>query len=43
MAYMLRVRDPLPTIPIPLQPGDPEPTLPLNQLLHDLYDRAGMI
>jgi hypothetical protein len=40
MAYMLRVRDPLPTIPIPLQPTDPEPTLPLNQLLHDLYDRA---
>ena len=40
MAYMLRVRDPLPTIPIPLQPGGPEPTLPLNQLLHDLYDRA---
>jgi hypothetical protein len=40
MAYTLRVRDPLPTIPIPLQPGDSEPTLPLNQLLHDLYDRA---
>jgi hypothetical protein len=27
-------------MPIPLQPGDPEPTVPLNQLLHDLYDRA---
>src|SRR5262249_11560179 len=40
MAYMLRVRDPLPTIPIPLRPGDPEPTLPLNQLLRDLYERA---
>jgi hypothetical protein len=40
MAYTLRVRDPLPTISIPLRPGDPEPTLPLNQLLHDLYDRA---
>lgn len=40
MAYTLSVRDPLPTIPIPLRPGDPEPTLPLNQLLHDLYDRA---
>jgi hypothetical protein len=25
----------------PLRPGEPEPTLPLNQLLHDLYDRAG--
>jgi Protein of unknown function (DUF4058) len=40
MAYTLSVRDPLPTLPIPLQPGDPEPPLPLNQLLHDLYDRA---
>jgi hypothetical protein len=40
MAYTLSVRDPLPTIPIPLRSGDPEPTLPLNQLLHDLYDRA---
>jgi hypothetical protein len=40
MAYTLSVRHALPTIPIPLQPGDPEPPLPLNQLLHDLYDRA---
>lgn len=40
MAYMLSVRDPLPTIAIPLRPGAPEPTLPLNQLLHELYDRA---
>ena len=40
MAYTLSVRDPLPIIPIPLRPGDPEPTLALNQLLHDLYDRA---
>jgi len=40
MAYTLSVRDLLPTIPIPLRPGGPKPTLPLNQLLHDLYDRA---
>jgi len=40
MAYTLSVRDPLPTLSIPLQPGAPEPTLPLNQLLHDLYERA---
>ena len=40
MAYTLSVRDPLPAIAIPLQPGYPEPTLPLNQLLHDLYERA---
>lgn len=40
-AYLFSVRDPIPDIPVPLRPGDPEPTLPLNQLLHDLYDRAG--
>ena len=40
MAYTLSVRDPLPTISIPQQPGGVEPTLSLNQLLHDLYDRA---
>ena len=40
MAYTLSLRDPLPTISIPLRPGGPEPTLPLNQLLHALYDRA---
>src|SRR5215467_435298 len=40
MAYTLSVRDPLPTIPIPLRPSASKPTLPLNQLLHDLYDRA---
>ena len=40
MAYTLSVRDPLPTLSMPLRPGAPEPTLPLNQLLHDLYERA---
>lgn len=39
-AYAFSVRDAIPTIPIPLRPGESEPTLPLNQLLHDLYDRA---
>lgn len=37
----LRVRDPLPTITIPLLGSDPSPTLALNALLHALYDRAG--
>ncbi len=41
VAYMLSVRDPLPTLAIPLRPGHPEPTLPLNQLVHDVYDRGG--
>jgi Protein of unknown function (DUF4058) len=41
IAYTFNVRDPIPTIAIPLHPGDLEPTLPLNTLLHELYDRAG--
>lgn len=40
-AYPFSIRDPIPDIPVPLRPGDPEPTLPLNKLLHALYDRAG--
>jgi hypothetical protein len=39
--YLFTVRDPIPDIPIPLRPGEVEPVLPLNQLLHTLYDRAG--
>lgn len=35
------VRDPIPDFPLPLQPDEAEPTVALNQLLHDLYDRAG--
>lgn len=40
-AYLFRVRDAIPAIPIPLVQGAAEPTLPLNSLLHDLYERAG--
>lgn len=40
-AYVFSVRDPIPDIPIPLRQGEGEPILPLNQLLHELYDRAG--
>lgn len=36
--YLFGVRDPIPDIPIPLRPGENEPVLPLNQLLHNLYD-----
>lgn len=35
------VRQPIPRFPIPLRPGDSEPWLDLNGLLHSLYDRAG--
>jgi len=34
------VRQPIPVIPIPLLPKDPEPTLDLNDVLHALYERA---
>jgi hypothetical protein len=39
--YLFGVRDPIPTFPIPLQRGETEPLLPLNQLLHELYDQSG--
>ena len=39
--YIFDVSDPIPAIPLPLLPEDNEPSLNLNQLLHDLYDRAG--
>lgn len=35
------VRQPIPTFHLPLQSGDEEPTVDLNLLLHELYDRAG--
>lgn len=38
--YLFSVRQPIPDIPIPLQPGETEPVLSLNRLLHDLYDQG---
>ncbi len=35
------VRDPIPAFALPLLRGNDEPTVELNRLLHDLYDRAG--
>jgi len=35
------VRDPIPTIPLPLLPGDDEPPMDLGAILNALYDRAG--
>jgi hypothetical protein len=37
----LRLRDRLPTIPIPLRAPDPDARLDLQQVLHDVYDAAG--
>jgi hypothetical protein len=39
--YLFTIRDAIPTIPVPLQPGEAEPLLALNDLVHDVYDRAG--
>lgn len=38
--YAFTVRDPIPTFPLPLRRGDAEPSVDLNTLLHELYDRA---
>lgn len=38
--YAFGLRHPIPSIPIPLLPNDPEPSLDLNAVLHALYDRA---
>jgi hypothetical protein len=38
--YAFGVRQAIPTIPVPLLPGDPEPSLDLNAVLHALYERA---
>jgi len=39
--YLFSLRDPIPDIPIPLRPGETEPVLKLNQILHNLYDQGG--
>src|SRR5262249_7149602 len=39
--YLFTIRDPIPDIPVPLQPGDAEPSVTLNRLVHEVYDRAG--
>jgi hypothetical protein len=38
--YLFSVRQPIPAVPIPLRPGEAEPVVPLNRLLHDLYDQG---
>ncbi|MDM8558416.1 DUF4058 family protein [Candidatus Parabeggiatoa sp. HSG14] len=39
--YLFGVRDKIPDFPIPLRDGEPEPVLPLNKIVHDLYDLGG--
>lgn len=38
--FAFSLRQPIPDFPVPLLRGETEPAVPLNQLLHDLYDRA---
>jgi hypothetical protein len=39
--WPLRLREPLPTLSIPLRDGDEEPSLDLQALMHRVYDSAG--
>ena len=39
--WPIRIRDKLPSIPVPLRPGEPEPTLDLQAIVHRIYDAAG--
>ncbi|MDM8519304.1 DUF4058 family protein [Anaerolineales bacterium HSG6] len=39
--YMFNIPDPIPDFPIPLQEGEAEIAVPLNQILHDLYEVIG--
>ena len=36
-----RLADPMPLVPVPLRPGEPEPTLDLKAALDAVYDEAG--
>lgn len=40
-AWAVKLRDPLPTIPIPLRGSAPDASLNLQALLHEVYDAAG--
>jgi Protein of unknown function (DUF4058) len=39
--YAFNVRDAIPTFPLPLRPGDPEPAIALQALLSEVYDLYG--
>ena len=39
--YMFNIPDPIPDFPIPLQKEDEMPVVPLNEILHDLYEVIG--
>lgn len=39
--YLFSVRDLIPDLPIPLRSGEEEPLVPLNRILHEVYDQGG--
>lgn len=39
--YLFGVREVVPEVPVPLRPNETEPVLPLNRILHDLYEQSG--
>jgi len=39
--WPIRLRDPLPEVPVPLAPPDPDARIALQPLLHAVYDAAG--
>ena len=39
--YSFRLKDTIPSFPLPLRPGDKEPIVSLQALLNDIYDRSG--
>jgi len=38
--YEIALQQPLPNFPIPLKPEDPEPLVPLQEVFHQLFERA---
>lgn len=39
--YPFNLSEPIPSFPLPLTPNDPEPTVDLQTLLNQVYDRSG--
>ena len=40
-AFLFNMQQSIPDTPIPLRRGEKEPQLPINQLLHEIYDEGG--
>jgi Protein of unknown function (DUF4058) len=39
--YLFGLREPIPDIPVPLRADEADAVLPLNRVIHDMYERAG--